>query len=784
MAEKKIEDFGEKIEGARKDIAALRKGILELTGEMIDGWNSKEQEQYINKELVWKRPDYQEMVDNGLNREVAYFIKTVRDAIPAKPPVKSEEGRKGYVAFVQDVRDMAMKVQSHSDISSFKHQMIDKYLESTGIRSYYAKPECYGGFQTKLLRAINQTKSNLEREVCAKEFCYSEEEHLKHTYIQAVFSPGQYDSIKVQPNILGKGTSHEYGYLDIYATEKSAENSGFRSKSMFRIQDENRCCPDMTEADFEHDKFYVISKRCELLFSGIDTREEAERLALEWAKKAEQAKNPDKKKTGRSHKEKLLPPQLEHIQRNGEEHRERDMNVSGEDILESFKLRGGQFGNWTNQNDRQTNMNMLFDAFRDLAVALDIPYENVSLSKDNGERTASLAIAWGARGHSSALAHYEPLENVINLTKMRGAGSLAHEWGHALDCYVKEMAGLTAGYRADKAQKYMATHCVDKDNPFAAVIRTMNYKETPNGNLEATEYYKQAKKADKDYAKTDNGYWASACEMFARAFACYVSDKLQEKGVRSDYLTGHSEYTVYPTGEERQKINEAIDKLIDDLKERGYLKHQVHDIQAESKKLPVIKPVEHTPVPDCEYGEQMTLFDMMNSSDDSVPTKQEAEAVPVAAEMPLQETKGEPKPDDVTFLAQDFEIGGVSFDFEGEPTIRIKAVLPDDLSADDRKTLIERAGIHNPENIENLSRAELTLYLDYDENGAGGVLKASVGHIDLKEFCFDLNDSEIHSASQIAEQVLGHSAETERDAMREMAESMFDRSLEDKDIAE
>ena len=783
MAEKKIEDFGEKIEGARKDIAALRKGIVELTGEMIDGWNSKEQEQYINKELAWKRPDYQEMVDNGLNREVAYFIKTVRDAIPAKPPIKSEEGRKGYVAFVQDVRDMAMKIQSHNDISSFKHQMIDKYLESTGIRSYYAKQECYGGFQTKLLRAINQTKSDLEREVRAKEFCYSEDEHLKHTYIQAVFSPSQYDSIKVQPNILGRGTSHEYGYLDIYVTEKS----GFRSTSMFRIQDENRCCPDMTEADFEHDKFYVISKRSELLFSGIDTKEEAERLALEWAKKAEQAKNPDKKKTGRSHKEKLLPPQLEHIQRSGEEHREHDMNVSGEDILESFKLRGGQFGNWTNQNDRQTNMNMLFDAFRDLAVALDIPYEDVSLSKDNGERTAALAIAWGARGHSSALAHYEPLENVINLTKMRGAGSLAHEWGHALDCYVKEMAGLTAGYRADKAQKYMATHCVDKDNPFAAVIRTMNFKETPNGNLEATEYYKQAKKADKDYAKTDNGYWASACEMFARAFACYVSDKLQEKGVRSDYLTGHSEYTVYPTGEERQKINEAIDKLIDDLKERGYLKHQVHDIQAESKKLPVIKPVERTPVPDCEYGEQMTLFDMMNSSDDSVPTRQEVEAVPAVAEMPLQ---SEPKLNDVTFLAHDFELEGVSFDFKGESTIRIKAILPDDISFEDKKFIVERAGISNPDIVETVANLNLDLYLDFDENGASGVLKASWERIDspvstsLKEMRFELNESEINSANQVAEKALSHSVETERDALHELAETLFEKAQDARDIAE
>ena len=783
MAEKKIEDFGEKIEGARKDIAALRKGIMELTGEMIDGWNSKEQEQYINKDLVWKRPDYQEMVEYGLDREIAYFIKTVRDAIPAKPPIKTEEGRKGYVEFVQNVRDMALKVESYDDIASFKNQMISNYLERSGVRSYNAKPETYGGFQTKMLRALNQTKYNLEREVRSKEFCYSEDEHLKHTYIQAIFSPSQYADIKVQQNKLGVGTDHEYGHLDIYVTEKK----GFRDTIIFRIQDEKHHCPDMIEADFQHDKFYVISKNNELLFKDINTKEEAEHLAMEWAKKAEQMKNPSKKKTARSHKEKLLPPQLENVQRIGEEHRECDMNVSGEDILESFKLRGGQFGNWTNQNDRQTNMNMLFDAFRDLAVALDIPYEDVSLTKDNGERTAALAIAWGARGHSSALAHYEPLENVINLTKMRGAGSLAHEWGHALDCYVKEMADLKPECGAEKAQMYMATHCYNKDNPFAEVVRAMNFKELPNGNLEATNFYKESKKADGNYAKTDNGYWTSACEMFARSFACYVSDKLREKGIRSDYLTGHSEYTIFPRGEERKQINNAIDKLIDDLKERGYLKHQEHDIQAEAKKLPAFEPAEYSPVPDYEYGEQMSLFDMMDNADDAVPTKQEVEAAPAVAEMPLQ---SEPKLDDVTFLAHDFELEGVSFDFKGESTIRIKAILPDDISFEDKKFIVERVGISDPDIAESVANLNLDLYLDFDENGANGVLKASWGRIDspvstsLKEIRFELNESEISSANQVAEKALGQSVETECDALRELAETLFEKSQDDRDIAE
>ena len=58
----------------------------------------------------------------------------------------------------------------------------------------------------------------------------------------------------------------------------------------------------------------------------------------------------------------------------------------------------------------------------------------------NGE----LAIAFGARGHGgeeAAAAHYEPGHQVINMTKIKGAGSLAHEWFHALDHYLGRQDG-------------------------------------------------------------------------------------------------------------------------------------------------------------------------------------------------------------------------------------------------------------------------------------------------------------------------------------------------------
>ena len=81
---------------------------------------------------------------------------------------------------------------------------------------------------------------------------------------------------------------------------------------------------------------------------------------------------------------------------------------------DTFGFRGGEFGNWMNQNDRQASLNMGFEALKDLAAALQVSDRDIAYQ-------GTLAIAFGARGSGNAAAHYEPLRKVINLTKMQEA---------------------------------------------------------------------------------------------------------------------------------------------------------------------------------------------------------------------------------------------------------------------------------------------------------------------------------------------------------------------------
>ena len=148
-------------------------------------------------------------------------------------------------------------------------------------------------------------------------------------------------------------------------------------------------------------------------------------------------------------KKAFVPPQLAHIRREKLYNVRNGADITGEDYLADYNFKGGEYGNWMTEKDKQACLNMGYEAFYDLANALGITNSDISLG-------GTLSIGFGSRGHGRAAAHYELERQVINLTKMKGAGSLAHEWGHALDHYL----GLSLGYgkmlsEATCAKEYM-----------------------------------------------------------------------------------------------------------------------------------------------------------------------------------------------------------------------------------------------------------------------------------------------------------------------------------------
>ena len=205
-------------------------------------------------------------------------------------------------------------------------------------------------------------------------------------------------------------------------------------------------------------------------------------------------------------------------ERVGEDYRKGE-DITAEQFREQFGFRGVQFGNWTNQKDRQAALNNAFDSFMDLAKILGIFPKAVSL---NGE----LGIAFGARGGGGAKAHYEREEVVINLTKTMGAGSLAHEWWHALDNYFARRGNVKLG---------MVTE--GKGIAMRGELRKAYDKLV--SDIENSDYNRRSRDAGASY-------WGTRREETARMFAMWVFDEISKKGERNSFLTDND-----PAAEER-----------------------------------------------------------------------------------------------------------------------------------------------------------------------------------------------------------------------------------------
>jgi hypothetical protein len=610
-------DFGEHIGGARKELWSA--GGINLE-DLLD-MNDAEKAKFVKKDNIWKKPGYEQMVEAGVPKVVAYAIKEVRNAIPAKPyvsyfeqddPEKVKYRMECYVKFVTMIRDTMSGVSSEEEFME-KQQVVYNQIvdpERSTRYSISSKTEYTGLFQTKLLRAIrcnHQTFCNYIHYMEMEQFAVKKEDKVPAGWKIEKYSP-----------------------------------DGFYSRS--RVG----CIRDT----------YIVSKGYSVIEKNIPTYEEALCKCQEYAKQL-RAKKPRKASA--------TPKQLKRVERTGLPDVRNGRDIVGEDFLKDFGIRGGEFGNWMSEKDAQASLNMAYEAFCDFADVLGIPLSSVSFC-------GRLAIAFGARGQGSAVAHYEPLREVINITKMKGAGSLGHEMFHALDDIVAKKLGLkkmmtesfekekipesvrnvisAMQYRkatkeeieAEKAKKIGNTEkllqkCIDSVFPAdgltdaqvkkraelvrnifadkeehlisidgtatAAIEALSSYKKEVTGrviNKESrkdlfwtwyryeravtasyndmqmlSEYHKESKKMDDCTAKDKFGYWSSTVEMFARAGACYLTDMLKAKGAKSDYLSGHSESCVgmdkninpvyaMPRGEERKAINAAIHDMIEDLK--------------------------------------------------------------------------------------------------------------------------------------------------------------------------------------------------------------------------
>lgn len=255
-------------------------------------------------------------------------------------------------------------------------------------------------------------------------------------------------------------------------------------------------------------------------------------------------------------------------------------------IMEKYRIKGFEFGNWVTQQERADYVASLVTTLEELYSVLGS--RNIGIDKNIG-------IAFGARGSRGAKAHYEPCLNMINLTRAHGAGSLAHEYGHALD--------YNLGGFLDQHKMYNAlsggheTSATLEDNVGGQLRALVNQivDSIANGKnmqkMAALNRDMMAKNGKVVYTS----YWFRRTEIFARFFEQYVCYCLYERHISNRLLHKNWAYylaeIVYVEKDDFMKIKPVADKLMKEA--AGFLNGvKGHRLRATAYPKPVIeKPV-------------------------------------------------------------------------------------------------------------------------------------------------------------------------------------------------
>lgn len=544
--ERKISDFGEKIGGARKDTAPS------LSKDISDEEIAREP---LSK--LWPADEI-DKIEDKFAAAVAY---AARSAIPSKP--RMERKLRQWVEVVKLMRSIP-KILSSGDVTPQRfYELVDGRYELRDVVS-----------RIKLLNLIDRGAWSRIGNVseAPNAFLYEGDKQVPAPMVRVQVDEKNHwlrgsgnvaDHVPAIEAMLGGPRSEQRMKFEI--RRSSGENPYFINK---KGDGERRPLKTFRSAD--EARSFLSDHYADLV------------AAWEAVKASDNVHEKDVRgETNRP--------------RSGEDYRA-GKDVSPEQFGETFGFRGVQFGNWVRQGvgakERQGALNQSYDALMDLARIVGVPTRAISL---NG----TLGLSFGARGSGWASAHFEPDNLVINLTKTRGAGALAHEWFHALDNYFQSHRGKGTDYITKQPENYYL-HKGGRtrlpERAFEVMIEGGSYPGYGRINPSArnrAEWTKvdgvrtEVAAAFADLVKAlndspmaarseliDKGksgdYWSSIIERAARSFENYVLSKMMERGFHNDYLANVTSVEDFPRSkarypyllpEEVAPISEAFDHL-------------------------------------------------------------------------------------------------------------------------------------------------------------------------------------------------------------------------------
>lgn len=502
QSKEKIEDFGEVLHGARKH----------EWGKFGDAISRDMTQSEIAAEPLSKslpKPDLKKLSEDGVSNYHLALMTVLRGMLPSKP-------RKGYklerwsdsVKSVRQLSKAIMDKDSAFDSLSLHHSPMSQLLTKISDDLTLDEIETLGNYETDYYNI-------------AKRFNFKRKKSYGRHSIDAesidALAPKAIELIRAQSN------------------DTETKTSGTKQRVDMGIYFKR----------FTGDAFIAVKvgSRIVEVKSGFDSTKEARTYLNENRTALEDeviARRKDAREQVRSGENRARDGIIE-----------REGNVTPEDFTNAFGFRGVQFGNWVEGARRQQDLNNAYDSLVDLARLMGIPTRAISLG-------GKLGLAFGARGQggrSAAAAHFEPGAFVINLTKVSGKGSLAHEWFHALDYHFGDDTNVS-GRKNASAIEGLRPEMVEKWN---------NIKEA----IHKTKLPERSSERDNYRSKP---YWNTEVELVARSFETWVIEQNSHNGITNDYLANvlpdnNSSDYPYPTAKEmEQGISKAYSEFAQSLR--------------------------------------------------------------------------------------------------------------------------------------------------------------------------------------------------------------------------
>ena len=520
------------IAGARKEQAALyitrsAKEGVRVNAKEVD-WNGIEEnprtaEKLIVKSNIFGDVDWNSLREKGMSGSAAFLIDRIYASAGAKPDENNADARHNYVIALNGLRDRFEDCKTVDDVlntlSEIKDEINGEYMEIKESPKYnelrdkmkaqrdiaYAKKDELDSlseqsrknydveYQKVVEKYIEKGKkekklhwnARVSRYNIPKEYEDAFANETKDLYKKA-YAPWEKAVADFKAELKARGVKDEE-FFEENRYNPSAQKHEVSWYDLWRLM------PEMKEyrrlgkelEDYVEGAKVVVAKKNPLLeawktlgskFMNItrsDTfaqhRYDCKKGKYDdwsWAEKEVTVK------VKKQSKEKKVFNFLvaEEIERKGG----RNVDISSTaDLKKAFNLRDVQSGNWVLKDPESAEFHVrnAARAFADLADITGIPDDKISL---NGR----LAMAFGARGTgnaggSTAMAHYEHEERVINLTKFKGGGCLGHEWFHAFDNLI------TCAMNGDNASDIFLTNRYSNLTPAtkALVLEYLKYKD-------------------------------------------------------------------------------------------------------------------------------------------------------------------------------------------------------------------------------------------------------------------------------------------------------------------